>query len=84
LRNARGVLFVQIDLVGRAADGEPQCLVGRPAIKIVFERDGDLCCHPGLLDGAGPRAPYKINCHATGGIAVPGTAPVNSRVSWRH
>jgi len=59
-----GVLLVQVDLVGRAADGEPHCLVGRPAIQIVFERDGYLGCRPGLLDCAGLRAPCKINCHA--------------------
>jgi len=58
-----GVLLIQVDLVGRAADREPHCLVGRAALKIVFERDGYLRRHPGL-----PLivlfARYKINCHA--------------------
>jgi len=63
LRN-RGRFLVQVDLVGRAADCEPHGLVGRAAVKIVFERDGYSRCHPGLLECAGLRAPYEINCHA--------------------
>src|SRR5262249_60055739 len=43
-----GILLVQIDLVLGAADPEPQRLLGRAAIQIVFERDNYLRCHPGL------------------------------------
>jgi len=45
-----GVLLAQIDLIVRAVDPEPHRLIGRAAVKIVFERDGYLLCHLGLPD----------------------------------
>src|SRR5215472_5302589 len=50
LAERAGVLLVQVDLVGRAADYEPHRLVGRAALQIVFERYGYFRRHPGLLD----------------------------------
>src|SRR5215471_338498 len=40
-----GILLAQVDLVLRAADGEPHGLVSRAALQIVFERDCYLRCH---------------------------------------
>jgi hypothetical protein len=45
-----GVLLAQVDLVRRTIDGEPHRLIGRAAIKIVFQNDGYLLRHPRLLD----------------------------------
>jgi hypothetical protein len=42
----RGILLVQVDLVLRTAYAKPQRLGRRTAIKIVFQRDDYLCCHP--------------------------------------
>jgi hypothetical protein len=39
-----GVLGAQINLILRAVQPEPHRLIGRPAIKIVFERDGYIFC----------------------------------------
>src|SRR5215471_21506564 len=58
----RGVLAVQIYLVIRAVDPEPHRLIRRATIKIVFQRDGYLLCHPRLPDCDRLFAPYKINC----------------------
>jgi hypothetical protein len=41
-----GVLLAQVDLVCRAVEGEPYRLIGRAAIKIVFQNDGYLLRHP--------------------------------------
>src|SRR6266496_1642758 len=48
-----GVLGAQIDLVLCAAQPEPHRLIRRAAIQIVFEHDGYLRCHPGLLTTIG-------------------------------
>jgi hypothetical protein len=69
-----GVLLVQIDLVLRAADYEPYRLVCRASIEIVFEGDGYLLRHPGLLDCDQLSAPYKITCNS----AATTTPPVAS------
>src|SRR6266487_6207102 len=45
----RGVLPAQIDLILRAVQAESHRLIRPAPIKIVFERDGGLLCHPGLL-----------------------------------
>src|SRR5262249_35831391 len=59
-----GVLLVQVDLVGRAAEPESHGLVGRAAIKIVFEDDRYLRCHPGLpwLRGATCTVQDQLSC----------------------
>jgi hypothetical protein len=43
-----GVLGAQVDLVLGAAEPESHRHIRRAAIKVVFERDGYLLCHPGL------------------------------------
>src|SRR5262249_58061188 len=43
-----GMGGAQVDLVTGAADGESHCLIGRASVKIVFECDGCLLCHPRL------------------------------------
>jgi len=48
-----GVLFAQIDLIVGTVDPKPHRLIRRAAVKIVFERDGDLLCHLGLPDRLG-------------------------------
>src|SRR5216683_2200526 len=48
-----GVLFAQIDLVMRDAEPESHRLLGRAAVKIVFQYDGYLRCHRGLHDCTG-------------------------------
>jgi hypothetical protein len=49
----RGVLSAQIDLVLGAAQPEPHRLIRRASIKVVFQRDGYLLCHPGLPGAIG-------------------------------
>src|SRR6266496_6328965 len=61
----RGVLGAQVDLVLGAAQPEPHRLIRRTAIKNVFQCDGNLLCHPRLLDCDRLPAPYKINCQVT-------------------
>src|SRR5438876_10065833 len=58
----RGVLLAQIDLVLCAAQPESHRLISRASIKIVFQCDGDLLCHPGLPWLRSGISPYKINC----------------------
>jgi hypothetical protein len=41
-----GVLGAQVDLVLGAAEPESHRLIRRAAIKVVFQRDGYLLCHP--------------------------------------
>jgi hypothetical protein len=49
-----GVLLVQVDLIVRAADGEPHRLLRRAAIQVIVEGDSDFLGHLGLpcCDGA--------------------------------
>src|SRR5262245_39550878 len=60
------VLLVQVDLVGRAAELQAHCLVGRPAVKIILQLNGYLRCHPGLQVRGALTVPYKINFDARG------------------
>src|SRR6266566_3948148 len=62
----RSVLLAQIDLIVRTIHPEPHRLVRRAPIKIIFELDGYLLCHPRLLAALGLPAPYKINCNGRG------------------
>src|SRR6185312_4362400 len=48
-----GVLPAQVDLVDHAVQPEPHRLVGRAPVKIVFQHDGYLSRHPGLLTAMG-------------------------------
>jgi hypothetical protein len=43
-----GVAGAQVDLVAGAAEPEPDRLIGRAAVEVVFQRDGYLLCQPGL------------------------------------
>ena len=45
------------------AHAQMSALRSRAPIKIIFELDGYLLCHPRLLAALGPPAPYKINCN---------------------
>jgi hypothetical protein len=53
------VVLAQVDLIRRAAEPEPHRLIRRAPVKIVFQHDGYLRCHPGLLDCDGLSAPYR-------------------------
>jgi len=64
LAELSSILGAQVDLVHGAADPEPNRLIRRTAVKIVFKRDGFLLRHPGLPDCNRLPSPYKINCHA--------------------
>jgi hypothetical protein len=46
LAEGPGVLVVQVDLILRAAEGEPHRLIARSPIKIILQGDGYLRCHP--------------------------------------
>jgi hypothetical protein len=48
LAELSSILRAQVDLVHGAADPEPNRLIRRTAVKIVFKRDGHLLRHPGL------------------------------------
>jgi len=48
LAEGPGIVLVQIDLVLAATDREPQRLLCRAAIQVVFRCDGYLRCQPGL------------------------------------
>src|SRR6478672_8920370 len=62
----RGVLGAQIDLIFRAIYPKPHRLICWAPIKIIFELDGYLLCHPRLLAALGLPAPCKINCNGRG------------------
>jgi hypothetical protein len=51
-----GVLGAQIDLIVGAAEPEPHRLIRRASIKVVFQRDGNLLCHPR------PPLPRAVDC----------------------
>ena len=48
LAEGPGVPLVQVDLILRAAEGEPHRLIGRSPVKIILQGDGYLRCHPHL------------------------------------
>ena len=69
-----GVLSAQIDLVVGAANSEPDRLIRRPSVKIVFQHDGYLLCHLRLPGCDRLPARYKINCRGAA-AATPLAAP---------
>jgi hypothetical protein len=54
-----GVLLAQVGLVLRAAAPEPDRLICRAPVKVVFQRDGYLRSHRGLPDRARVSAPCR-------------------------
>jgi hypothetical protein len=77
----RRVAGAQVDLVGRAADGEPHRLIRRAASKIVFQRDGYLLRHRGLPPAIGyltvQDQPPRPGC------APPPGSSTSDTLTWR-
>ena len=48
---SRGILGAQVNLVLSAAESELNCLLRRPAVKIVLQRDDSSSCHPNPRHG---------------------------------
>src|SRR5215467_7209637 len=57
-----GVLLAQVDLIVRAAEGEPHGLIRRAAIQVVFQRHGYSLGHLGLPTPRLMFAPYSGEC----------------------
>jgi hypothetical protein len=72
------VLGAQIDLIVRTIHPEPHRLIRRAPIKIIFELDGYLLCHPGLLVALGLPAPYKIHGNGRGVPVAPPATPTDT------
>src|SRR6266487_178393 len=85
----RGVLPAQIDLILRAVQAESHRRIRPAPINIVFERDGGLLCHPGLLTAicylhrtrspAMPRQAQCRWCRPPHRLHSPSTAPRSAR-----
>jgi hypothetical protein len=43
-----GIAGPQVDLIVRAIHGEPDRLIGRAAVQVIFQGDGYFLGHPGL------------------------------------
>src|SRR5689334_6114983 len=67
----RGVLLAQIDLIVPTIHPEPHRLIRRTPIKIIFELDGYLLCHPRLLAAPGlHRTRSTVTAAGTRGAAI--------------
>src|SRR5690348_10965397 len=72
-----GVAGPEVDLIAGAIDGEPDGLIGRAAVEVVFEDDGYFLGHPSL-PAAVVLAPYP------GPRPRPSRNASDQRDPWRH